>query len=193
MNKLVFATNNSHKLKEVKSILKGRFTVLGLSDIGCNEDIPETADSLEGNALLKAQYVYEKYGMDCFADDTGLEVRALDGEPGVKSARYAGEAKKSVDNVNKLLIRLKGKSDRSAQFRTVIALIMKGETHSFEGIVSGVIAEKPRGSSGFGYDPVFVPEGYLSTFAQLRAEEKNKMSHRAVAVNKLIDYLKSIK
>ena len=193
MNKLVFATNNSHKLKEVKSILKGRFTVLGLSDIGCNEDIPETADSLEGNALLKAQYVYEKYGMDCFADDTGLEVRVLDGEPGVKSARYAGEAKKSVDNVNKLLIRLKGKSDRSAQFRTVIALIMKGETHSFEGIVSGVIAEKPRGSSGFGYDPVFVPEGYLSTFAQLRAEEKNKMSHRAVAVNKLIDYLKSIK
>ncbi|MDR1585797.1 MAG: non-canonical purine NTP diphosphatase [Prevotellaceae bacterium] len=193
MQKLVFATNNTHKLEEVRFILKDRFTIVGLSDAGCTEDIPETADTLEGNALLKAQYVYEKYGVDCFADDTGLEVAALGGAPGVKSARYAGEEKKSFDNIIKLLHDLKDASDRSARFRTVIALIMDGQVVNFEGSVSGFIAENPRGSSGFGYDPVFVPDGYLSTFAQLAPDEKNKISHRAVAINKLVDYLKNIK
>ena len=190
MDKLVFATNNAHKLEEVRAILGNEVTVMGLLDIGCTEDIPETAKTLEGNALLKAKYVYEKYGIDCFADDTGLEIEALSGEPGVFSARYAGEGKKSSDNMNKVLQKLAGISKRSARFRTVITLIRDGKVHSFEGVLRGDIAEKPRGESGFGYDPIFVPEGYLTTFGQLSADVKNKISHRAIATNKLVDYLK---
>ena len=193
MDKLIFATNNQHKLEEVKAILGAQFTVLGLSDIGCMEDIPETADTLEGNARLKAKYVYEKYGIDCFADDTGMEVKALNGEPSVFSARYAGEGKNSHDNMNKVLQKLDGISNRSARFRTVIILIRNGKEFSFEGIISGNIAEKPRGKGGFGYDPIFVPEGYLTTFGQLNADIKNKISHRAIAVNKLADFLKNAK
>ena len=189
MDKLVFATNNAHKLEEIRAILGDGFTVVGLRDIGCTEDIPETADTLEENALLKAKYVYEKYGTDCFADDTGLEIEALNGEPGVFSARYAGESKKSSDNMNKVLQKLAGISNRSARFRTVITLIRDGKIHSFEGIIRGNIAEKPRGKGGFGYDPIFVPEGYLTTFGQLSADIKNAISHRAIATNKLADYL----
>ncbi len=189
MKELVFATNNKHKLEEVRAILKNRFKVLGLSDISCNEEIAETADTFEGNALLKAEYVYKKYGFPCFADDSGLEVAALNGAPGVKSARYAGETKNSLDNIQKLLQELQGVQNRSACFRTVIALMMDDQVHYFDGKICGTITEKPRGSGGFGYDSVFVPEAYLSTFAQLRPEEKNKISHRAIAINKLICHL----
>ena len=193
MDKLVFATGNAHKLEEVKAILGSTFTIAGLTDIGCVEDIPETGNTLKANALLKAKYVYEKYGVNCFADDTGLEIDSLNGEPGVLSARYAGEGKSSVDNMNKVLQNLTGVSGRTARFCTVIALIINGKELFFEGIVSGYITEKPRGKGGFGYDPIFVPEGYLTTFGQLNADEKNKISHRAIAINKLAEYLKGIK
>lgn len=189
MKELVFVTNNKHKLEEVRAMLKNRFKVLSLSDISCSEDIAETADTFEGNALLKAEYVYKKYGLSCFADDSGLEVAALNGAPGVKSARYAGETKNSLDNIQKLLQELQGVQNRSACFRTVIALMMDDQVHYFDGKICGTITEKPRGSGGFGYDSVFVPETYLSTFAQLRPEEKNKISHRAIAINKLISHL----
>lgn len=190
MNKLVFATNNAHKLEEARSILSPFYTVVGLIDIGCTEDIPETATTLEGNALLKARYVSEKYGLDCFADDTGLEVDTLNGAPGVYSARYAGEGKKPCDNMEKLLRELGDSSNRKAKFRTVITLIKDGKTNCFEGSIHGIISSKPRGGGGFGYDPVFIPDGYVSTFAQLSPEIKNNISHRAIAVKKLIDYLK---
>lgn len=189
MRKLVFATNNAHKLAEVKAIIEPTFTIISLSELGCTDDIPETADTLKGNALLKAKYIHEKFGLDCFADDTGLEVEALGGEPGVYSARYAGEGKDSTDNMRKVLTLMEGKTNRTACFRTVIALIQDEKTLFFEGVIEGHITEHPRGEGGFGYDPIFVPDGYLASFAQLSADEKNKISHRALAINKLIDYL----
>ncbi len=189
MKTLVFATNNQHKLQEVRQILGDRFEIKGLSDIGCDVDIPETADTLEGNAMQKAKYVKEHYGLDCFADDTGLECTALDGAPGIRSARYAGENHDSEANMRKLLENLKEKSDRSAQFRTVIALLYQGEEHLFEGVVRGGIITEHKGTQGFGYDPVFVPEGYNTTFAEMTAEEKNSISHRGRAVAKLAAFL----
>jgi XTP/dITP diphosphohydrolase len=192
MKKMVFATNNAHKLSEVRAILQPEFEIISLSEINCNDDIPETAITLEGNALLKAQYIFEKFGLDCFADDTGLEIDALGGEPGVYSARYAGDANCAHENMCKVLEKLGDNPNRSACFRTVIALILKGKTHYFEGQIKGEIAIQPRGDSGFGYDPIFVPEGYLVSFAQLTADEKNLISHRALAVKGLSDYLKSV-
>ena len=188
--KLVFATNNKHKLDEVRAIVGDKVEVLSLRDIGCHDDIPETADTLQGNALIKARYIYEKYGADCFADDTGLEVDALDGEPGVYSARYAGEDCSSEANMQKLLHNLTGKKNRNAQFRTVIALIIKGEEKLFNGIVTGRITEEKMGDSGFGYDPVFVPEGFSESFAQMSSEMKNSISHRFRATEQLSNYLK---
>ena len=190
MNELVFATNNAHKLEEIRSILDGKGRVLSLSDIGCHDDIPETAPTLEGNALIKARWVYERYGRDCFADDTGLEVTALGGGPGVHTARYAFPDRHDPEaNTQKLLSELAGKDDRSARFRTVIALIEGGAERLFEGVVEGVITEEKRGTEGFGYDPVFSPEDTGKTFAELGAEVKNSISHRARAVAKLCDYL----
>ena len=189
--KLVFATNNAHKLDEIRAILGDRVEVLSLKDIHCEADIPETADTLEGNAALKAEYIYKNYGLDCFADDTGLEVEVLGGAPGVYSARYAGgEGHDSEANMKKLLVELEGKTNRKAQFRTAICLIEGGTEHLFEVVVKGEIIGKKRGCSGFGYDPVFVPEGYTETFAEMGNEEKNKISHRARATQKLCDYLK---
>jgi XTP/dITP diphosphohydrolase len=208
MNKIVFATNNQHKLEEIRSILGDDFEVLSLSDIGCHEDIPETSDTLEGNAMQKAQYVFDKYGYDCFADDTGLEVDALGGEPGIYSARYAaldGDDSISHDseaNMAKLLRKLEGVENRKARFRTVIALITTKDNSPsligregvglllFEGIVNGSIIRERRGGEGFGYDPIFQPEGYDQTFAELGSEIKNHISHRARAVEKLAHYLK---
>lgn len=188
--KLVFATNNRHKLDEVRAIVGNRVEVLSLNDIGCHDDIPETADTLQGNALIKARYIHEKFGVDCFADDTGLEVEALDGAPGVYSARYAGKECDSEANMQKLLQNLTGKSNRNAQFRTVIALIIKGEEKLFNGIVKGTITEEKRGDSGFGYDPVFIPEGFSESFAQMSGDMKNSISHRYRATLELSNYLK---
>jgi XTP/dITP diphosphohydrolase len=187
--KLVFATNNKHKLEEVRAILGNRVEVLSLSDINCNDDIPETAETLQGNALIKARHIYNKYGVNCFADDTGLEVEALNGAPGVYSARYAGESNDSQANMNKLLQNLTGKNNRNAQFRTVIALIINGEEKLFDGIVKGTITEEKKGDSGFGYDPIFVPEGYSESFAQMDSDTKNSISHRYRATKQLCDYL----
>ena len=191
--KLVFASNNRNKIKEIQSILNGSIQLLSLEDIGCLEEIPETANTIEGNAILKANYVTEKYGYDCFADDTGLEVNALKGEPGVYSARYAGEQKNADDNMAKLLNALLDKEDRSAQFKTVIALNLKGEQHLFTGIAKGNIILEKKGNHGFGYDPIFQPETYKVTFAELVSDVKNKISHRAKATQQLIDFLNSIK
>lgn len=188
--KLVFATNNRHKLDEVKAIVGDNIDILSLNDIDCHDDIPETAKTLQGNALIKARYIYEKYGMDCFADDTGLEVDALGGEPGVYSARYAGDDCNSEANMLKLLQNLTGKNDRKAQFRTVIALIINGEEKLFNGIVKGTITEEKMGSSGFGYDPIFIPEGYSESFAQMSSEMKNSISHRYRATEQLSIFLK---
>ena len=189
---LVFATNNAHKLEEVRQILGDRFKVLSLNDIDCHDDIPETGDTFQDNALQKARYVKEHYGYDCFADDTGLEVKALGGAPGVHSARYAGDHD-SEANMTKLLSELEKKSDRSAQFRTVIALILNGQEVLFEGIVTGKIAqERHYGDGGFGYDPIFVPDGYTETFSQMSSQGKNLISHRGRAVRKLADYLKQL-
>lgn len=188
--KLVFATNNAHKLDEIRAILGNKIEILSLNDIDCHDEIPETADTLEGNALQKAMYIKEHYGYDCFADDTGLEVSTLGGAPGVHTARYAENTDHDSEaNMNKLLKELEGKNDRSAQFRTVIALLLNGEQHLFEGIVKGDILTEKRGSEGFGYDPVFSPEQYSESFAELGAEVKNKISHRARAVAKLVEYL----
>lgn len=189
MKQLVFATNNPHKLQEIRAILGSDFLVKGLCDIGCTEDIPETADTLEGNAAIKARYVKEHYGYDCFADDTGLEVTALGGAPGVYSARYAGPGHDSAANVALLLENMKNENDRTARFRTVIALTEGDEIKEFEGIVNGRIIESLRGDGGFGYDPVFMPDGYDMTFAELSAEEKNSISHRGRAVAALLQYL----
>ena len=188
--KLVVATNNAHKLEEISAILGNEMELLSLKDINCNADIPETADTLEGNARQKAMYIHENYGMDCFADDTGLEVEALNGAPGVFSARYAGDGHDSEANMQKLLKELEGKENRKAQFRTAICLIMEGKEYLFEGIVKGSIIEEKRGGAGFGYDPIFVPEGYDQTFAELGNDVKNTISHRARAVEKLCAFLK---
>ncbi|MDR0939094.1 MAG: non-canonical purine NTP diphosphatase [Mediterranea sp.] len=190
--RLVFATNNAHKLDEVRAILAHRVELLSLADIGCHADIPETADTLEGNALLKASYIYEAYGLDCFADDTGLEVEALDGAPGVYSARYAGgEGHDSAANRRKLLRELEGVANRRARFRTVISLLTDGHEHRFEGVVRGEIITEERGTAGFGYDSIFRPEGFDETFAELGEEVKNRVSHRARAVEKLRQYIES--
>ena len=187
--KFVFATNNAHKLEEVTAILGDKIELLSMKDIHCHADIPETADTLEGNALLKARYIFENYTMDCFADDTGLEVEALNGAPGVYSARYAGDAHNSEANMRKLLQDMEGIENRKAQFRTVFALIINGKEHLFEGIVKGEITKHRCGSSGFGYDPVFIPEGYTQTYAEMGNTLKNKISHRALATNKLCNFL----
>ncbi len=189
---LVFATNNQHKLKEVQALLGNHFRLLSLTDIGFDEEIPEDFDTLQDNALQKARYINSRLGYNCFADDTGLEVDALNGEPGVYSARYAGEAKNPHDNIVKLLQNLSGVKNRRAQFRTVIALILDGNEYLFEGKVDGEIIDKGRGSDGFGYDPIFLPEGYSQTFAEMPLELKNQISHRGRAVAKLVDFLKSI-
>lgn len=190
MKKLVFATNNAHKLSEIKAILGNDIEILSLADINCHDDIPETADTLEGNALIKARWVYERYGLDCFADDTGLEVAALGGGPGVHTARYAyADRYDPVANTKKLLHELENKTDRRAQFRTVIALIENGEEQLFEGVVEGFIPTEERGTDGFGYDPVFIPEDTGKTFAELGVDVKNQISHRARAVKKLCSYL----
>lgn len=188
--RLVFATNNAHKLEEIRAILGNSIEILSLADIHCHADIPETADTLEGNARQKSRYVYEHYGLDCFADDTGLEVESLGGAPGVYSARYAdGQGHDSQANMNKLLKEMEEKNDRKAQFRTIISLIEKGEERQFEGIVKGQITREKRGESGFGYDPIFQPDGYETTFAELGSDIKNHISHRARAVAALCDYL----
>jgi XTP/dITP diphosphohydrolase len=191
MKELIFATNNKHKLTEIQSIVGSEFSIRSLEDIGCTEDIAETAATLEGNALLKAEYVFNKFGINCFADDTGLEVEALDGRPGVFSARYASSGHDFEANIDKVLSELNGVSNRKARFRTVIALHLDGSVHYFEGIVNGKIIHTRKGIKGFGYDPVFLPDGYELTFAEMPLSEKNKISHRARAVGKLVDFLKS--
>ena len=213
MRKIVFATNNKHKLQEVSPLLEGKCLLQNLSDIGCTDEIPETSDTLQGNALQKAMFVYEKYGLDCFSDDTGLEIEALRGAPGVYSARYAkikaeakialyGEGRQletevhktvagevSIANMQKVLSEMQGASNRKAQFRTVIALIFAGKTYFFEGKIKGKIIENPVGNGGFGYDPIFIPEGYDKTFAEMDLSIKNTISHRARAVEKLVSFL----
>lgn len=187
--KLVFVTNNAHKLEEVKEVVGDRFVILSLNDIGCHEDIEEIGTTLEENALIKVRYVKDHYGFDCFGDDTGLEVEALGGAPGVYSARYAGHGHDSVANMNKLLSEMQGKDNRKACFRSVIALIYEGKEYLFEGRIDGRIIEEVRGQGGFGYDPLFVPKGYEKTFAELGPEIKNTISHRALAVKALCDFL----
>lgn len=187
--KLVFASNNKNKIQEIQALVPNTFQILSLEEIGCTEDIPETADTIEGNAILKANYVTEKYGYDCFADDTGLEVETLNGAPGVYSARYAGEQKDANDNMDKLLSELKDKSNRNANFKTVIALNLNGNQNLFTGIINGKIIEKKIGTNGFGYDPIFVADGYSKTFAELTMEEKSIISHRGIAVKELILFL----
>lgn len=191
IREIVFATNNPHKLEEARAILKGKVKVLSLSDINCHDEIPETADTLEGNALIKVRWVKDKYGYDCFADDTGLMVDALGGAPGVYSARYAGEHCSPADNIALLLQKLQGVEDRKAKFMTVVALIFNGEEYLFEGEVAGVIATDYCGNSGFGYDPVFIPENSSLSFAEMGADEKNAISHRGRAMRKFADFLES--
>lgn len=189
---LVFATNNKHKVEEIEAKLGGQVDILTLSDIGCTDEIPEEQETIEGNASQKSHYLYNKYGQDCFSDDTGLEVEALDGRPGVYSARYAGEQKNPEDNINKLLKEMDGITNRKARFRTVISLIIAGKEHLFEGIVEGKILTERHGNGGFGYDPVFMPDGYDKSFAELSMEEKNKISHRGRAVSKLFDFINNL-
>ena len=190
--KLVFASNNKNKIKEIQLLVPASIEIVSLEDIGCTEDIPETADTIEGNAILKANYVTEKYGYDCFADDTGLEVEVLNGVPGVYSARYAGEQKDANDNMDKLLSELKDKSNRKANFKTVIALNLNGKQNLFTGIINGKIIEEKIGTNGFGYDPIFVADGYEKTFAELTMEEKSTISHRGIAVKELILFLQKL-
>jgi XTP/dITP diphosphohydrolase len=186
---LVFASHNLNKIQEVNDILGPGFRLSGLDDIGCHEEIPEPYDTLEENAMAKARHVFSHYGKNCFADDTGLEVEALNGQPGVMSARYGGPEKDSLANMNKLLRELDGVSNRKARFRTVIALILDGKEYFFEGIVHGTITRGARGRKGFGYDPVFIPDGYDQTFGELDAATKNRISHRWAAIKKLADFL----
>lgn len=193
MEKLVFATNNRHKLEEVSAMTGGTVKIVSLAEIGCHDDIPETADTFQGNALQKAAYVYEHFGLPCFADDSGLEVDCLEGIPGVLSARYAGEHGNSEANIAKLLDAMKGSENRKADFKTVVALILPdGKTEFFEGRVDGVITMEKRGEGGFGYDPIFIPDGYDKTFAELGENIKNKISHRAKAIAALCEYLKRL-
>jgi XTP/dITP diphosphohydrolase len=187
---LVFATNNKHKLGELQAILGKRFKLLSLNEIGCNEEIPEEQETLEGNAAQKAFFVFNKFGYNCFADDTGLEIEALNGEPGVYSARYAGEEKSAEANMDKVLGKLSKIKNRNARFRTVISLVVNGTETQFEGIVEGEILHDKKGGSGFGYDPIFQPKGFTQSFAEMNLSDKNKISHRGKAVEKLVDYLK---
>lgn len=190
---LVFASNNKNKIKEIQQLLPASIEILSLETIGCHEEIPETADTIEGNAILKANYVTQKYGYDCFADDTGLEVAALNGEPGVYSARYAGEQRNAEDNMNLLLNNLTNQTNRTAQFKTVIALNLKGKQELFTGIAKGQITTEKSGNQGFGYDPIFQPEGFEETFADIALETKNQISHRGKATQLLISFLNEIK
>lgn len=190
--KLCFASNNLHKIEEIQSLLGDSFELLSLEQIGCDEELAETGDTLEANSLQKAQYVWDNYHINCFADDTGLEVAALDGEPGVYSARYAGTHRNSQDNIQLLLQKLASKTDKLAQFRAIITLILEGNIHPFEGIVRGQIIDTQRGSGGFGYDPVFVPDGHDRTLAEMPLSEKNTLSHRAKAFQKLSLFLTSL-
>ncbi len=192
MKDLVFATNNQHKLEEIKAVVGDQFNILSLADIGCLEDIPETADTLEGNASMKSHYVMERYGKNCFADDTGLEIVALNGRPGVYSARYAGPGHDHQKNMDKVLAEMAGITNRKARFRTVISLILEGREYQFEGIVEGSIRTGKSGSKGFGYDPIFQPDGFDVTFAEMDLADKNKVSHRARATARLIAFLKSL-
>lgn len=188
--KLVFASNNKNKIKEIQLLVPNAIHILSLEDIGCTEEIPETADTIEGNAILKANYVTENYGYDCFADDSGLEVDALNGEPGVYSARYAGEPKDDDKNIEKLLENLNDATNRKANFKTVICLNRKGEQHLFTGIINGTLINEKIGTNGFGYDPIFVAENYTKTFAELTIEEKSSISHRGIAVRQLVAFLR---
>ncbi|MCX6237566.1 MAG: non-canonical purine NTP diphosphatase [Bacteroidia bacterium] len=192
MKKLVFATNNDHKLRELRQILPSEFDLLNLNDIGCTDEIPETGTTLEVNAAQKSFYIWNKYGINCFADDTGLEIESLGNEPGVYSARYAGEERSAAANMMKVLEKMEGESNRNARFRCVISLVIDGEEKQFEGIVNGKILTKKHGEAGFGYDPIFMPDGYNLSFAEMPADDKNQISHRGRAVMKLVDYLKNI-
>lgn len=192
-HQLVAATNNQHKLSEIRPLLEPDFRILSLEEIGCQEELPETRDTLEGNSLQKAQFVYDRFRLPCIADDTGLEVEALNGEPGVYSARYAGEQRNSEDNIALLLSRLAHQQNRRARFRTIITLIGSAGVKIFEGTVTGIILAERRGASGFGYDPVFQPDGYPQTLAEMTLDEKNMISHRARAIKKLVDYLRGPK
>jgi XTP/dITP diphosphohydrolase len=186
---IVFGTNNNHKIKEVRSMLPKDIIILSLKDVNCDDDLPETGTTFHANAQQKARYVFEKFGMNCFADDSGLEVLSLNGRPGVYSARYAGNNARSEDNMSKLLFELKGKTDRRAKFKTVICLYLNDEVHFFEGEIAGEITLEPSGESGFGYDPVFIPEGETRTFSEMTETEKNSMSHRRRAIDQLIQFL----
>lgn len=188
--KLCFATNNEHKLREVRELLGDVYHILNLNDIGCKVELPEEQTTLEGNSLQKAKYVSDNFNIDCFADDTGLEVDALEGAPGVYSARYAGEGRNSDDNIELLLKNLKGNPNRRARFRTVVTLIMDHEIHQFEGVVNGDILKNRRGVQGFGYDPIFLPTGHSKSMAELTSDEKNSISHRGIAIRKLVKFLK---
>jgi XTP/dITP diphosphohydrolase len=190
--KIVFASNNKNKIQEIQSMLPESIQIVSLESIGCFEEIPETADTIEGNAILKANFVTQKYGFDCFADDTGLEVEALKGKPGVYSARYAGEQRNADDNMNKLMGELLDKSNRNAQFKTVIALNFEGKQYLFTGIASGEITSEKMGTGGFGYDPIFKPSGYENTFAEISLEVKNEISHRGKATKALLEFLQNI-
>lgn len=190
--KIVFATNNPNKLKEIQSLIPEEIQIISLKEIGCNEDIPETGNTLLANALQKAHYIKDNFNYDCFADDTGLEIDELNGAPGVYSARYAGLERNAKANMNKVLDELKGKKNRKAQFRTAIALILKGEEHLFEGKVEGYISKDTKGDEGFGYDPIFIPENDKRSFAQMSMEEKVAISHRGIAVKKLVTYLNNL-
>ena len=190
--KIVFATNNPNKLKEIQSLIPKEIEIISLKEIGCNEDIPETGDTLEANAFQKAHYIKDNFNYDCFADDTGLEIDELNGDPGVYSARYAGPERNANANMNKVLNELKGKKNRKAQFRTAIALILKGEEHLFEGKVEGYISKDKQGNEGFGYDPIFIPENNIRSFAQMSMQEKGAISHRGRAVKKLVTYLNNL-
>ena len=189
MKKIIFVTGNPNKIKEVKELLNNKFEIIGLQDIGCQEDIPETQPTIEGNALQKARYVVDNYDVNCFAEDTGLEIESLNMAPGVYSARYAGEQRSSEDNMNLVLEKLKNQDNRKARFKTVVALIIDGEEFTFEGIVNGKIAFEKTGKDGFGYDPIFLPEDQKISFAEMGSAEKNEISHRGRAVRKLIAWL----
>ena len=192
MTKLIFATNNQHKLEEVSHLIKDNYKILSLKDINCFEEIPETRDTIKGNASQKSHYIYDKFGIDCFADDTGLEIEALDGRPGVYSARYARIENDFEKNMNKVLAEMNGITNRKARCKTVISLILNGKENFLKGIINGVILTEKRGHEGFGYDPIFQPNGFDKSFAEMDLEEKNKISHRAVAVRNLVNYLSKL-
>jgi XTP/dITP diphosphohydrolase len=193
MIKIVFATNNKNKIKEVQKLLPTNIELIGLKDIGCEDDIPETQHTIKGNSIQKVNYINSKYNLDCFADDTGLEISALNGDPGVLSARYAGSERNSKKNIEKVLKNLNNIKNRNARFKTVIALSYKGEILTFEGVCEGVISDEIQGDGGFGYDPIFKPKVINKTFAELSFDEKNKISHRAIAIKKFIDYFNKLK